>query len=100
MLVTLIHFEHHSNHLTSYLPNYIQNALINIIYGKITRLSTDSFTKSSVGRLTNLCTNGIGIFEQLGMFVVNIGVGSIGVIADEALLWQYVGVCSLVHRST
>ena len=95
-LVVAFHLEHHYNHCASFLPNHIQNALINLVYGKITRLSTNALTKISTGRLINICTNGVNLFEQLGLFVCNVFVGIFALIAGGALLWQYFGVCSLV----
>ena len=95
-LVVAFHFEHHYNHLASYLPCHVQNALINLVYGKITRLSTDALTKISMGRLINICTNGVNLFEQLGVFVCNIAVGLFALVAGGALLWQYFGVYCLV----
>ena len=95
-MIAAFHFEHHFNHLASYLPNHIQNALINLVYGKITRLSTDALTKISMGRLINICTNGVNLFEQLGVFVCNVFVGLVGLIAGGALLWQYFGAYCLI----
>ncbi len=95
-LLVAFHLEHHFNHLASYFPNHVQNALISLIFGKITRLSTDSLTKISSGRLINLCTNGVNLFEQLGMFVANIFVAIFGLIAGGALLWQYFGAYCLI----
>ena len=95
-LVVAFHFEHHFNHLAAYLPNHVQNALISLVYGKITRLSTDALTKISMGKLVNICTNGVNLFEQLGMFVCNIFVGLFALVAGGALLWQYFGVYCLV----
>jgi len=95
-LVVAFHFEHHFNHMASYFPNHIQNALINIVFAKITRLSTDSLTKISMGRLINICTNGVNLFEQLGVFVCNIFVGLFALVAGGALLWQYFGAYCLV----
>jgi len=90
------YLEHHFNHLATYFPNHIQNALVNLIFGKITRLSTDALTRISSGKLLNLCTNGVNIFEQLGMYVANIFVGIFALIAGGALLWQYFGVYCLI----
>ena len=90
------HLEHHFNHLATYFPNHIQSAIINLIYGKMTRISTDALTKISIGRIINLCTNGVNLFEQLGLFAVNIVVGPLGLIAGGALLWQYFGPYCLV----
>ena len=95
-LVVAFHLEHHFNHIATYFPNHIQNALINLLFGKITRLSTDSLTRISSGRLINLCTNGVNLFEQLGLFTANIFVGVFALIAGGALLWQYFGVYCLV----
>ena len=95
-LVVAFHLEHHFNHLSTYLPNHIQHALIDLIYGKITRLSTDSLNKISIGKLINLCTNGVNIFEQLGMFAVNVFVGIAALIMGGFLLWQYFGAYSLI----
>jgi len=95
-LLGAFHLEHHFNHLASVFPNHIQNALVNLIFEKITKLSTDALTKISSGKLLNLCTNGVNIFEQLGMYVANIFVGIFALIAGGALLWQYFGVFCLI----
>ncbi len=95
-LVVAFHLEHHFNHIASFMPNHIQNALISQVFGKITRLSTDSLTRISMGKLVNICTNGVNIFEQLGVFVCNVFVGIFGLIAGGALLWQYFGAYCLV----
>ena len=95
-LVVGFHLEHHFNHLATYFPNHVQSALINLIYGKMTRISTDALTKISIGRIINLCTNGVNLFEQLGLFTVSIIVGPLGLIAGGALLWQYFGPYCLV----
>jgi len=95
-VVIAFHLEHHFNHISTYIPNHVQYALINLIYSKITRLSSDSLAKVSAGRLINMCTNGVNLFEQIGMFAVNVIVGIIGLIAGGALIWQYFGVFTLV----
>ena len=89
-------FEHHYNHLATYLPNQIQNALINIIYQKTLRLSTDALAKISYGRIINLCTNGVNLFEQLGLFAVSIIICPICLVAGGAVLWQSFGVFTLI----
>jgi len=95
-LVVAFHLEHHFNHLATYFPNHVQNALINLVFSKITRLSSDALGKLSSGRIINICTNGVNVFEQLGMFAANIFVGIFALIAGGALLWQYFGVSTLV----
>ena len=95
-LMVSFHLEHHFNHLAAFLPNHIQNALINLIFNKITRLSTDNLTKISTGKLLNLCTNGVNVFEQVGMYAANVVVSIFAFIGGCALIWQYFGAYSLI----
>ena len=95
-LILAFHLEHHYNHIATYLPNHIQNALINVIYEKLLKLSTDSLNKISSGRIINLCTNGVNLFEQLGLFTSNIIVGPIALVAGGAIIWQSFGVFTLI----
>ena len=95
-LLIAFHLEHHYNHIAAIAPNHIQNALINLIFNKITKLSTHALTKISTGKLLNLCTNGVNIFEQVGMYAANVIVSIFAVIGAGALLWQYFGVFSLI----
>ena len=61
----------------------------------MTRIFTDALIKISTGRIINLCTNGVNLFEQLGLFTGNIIAGLL-LIASGALLWQYFGPYCLV----
>jgi len=95
-LLVAFHLEHHFNHLAALPPNHVQNALINLIFNKITKLSTHSLTKISTGKLLNLCTNGVNVFEQVGMYAANVIVSIFAIIGAGALLWQYFGVFALI----
>ena len=60
----------------------------------MTRISTDALIKMSTGRIINLWTNDVNLFEQFGLFTGNIIAGLF--IASGALLWQYFGPYCLV----
>jgi len=88
--------EHYWNFKATYFPTIVKNALVDLLYGKITRLSTYSLIKLSSGRLINLASNSLNFLEQFGLFFPSILVGIYALIVGGVIVWQSFGVCTLV----
>jgi len=88
--------EHHWNFPATYYPTLIQNSLIDIIYGKVTRLSTHALTQISTGRIINLASNGLTFLDNFGMFFPSIFVGIFAMFAGAAVVWQSFGAYTLI----
>jgi len=88
--------EHHWNFIAAYYPPFVQNALIDIIYGKMSRLSTYSLTKLSPGMLLNLSTNSLNFLDNYGVFLPTSVVAIAAIISAGAVLWQFFGHHCLV----
>jgi len=88
--------EHHWNFPAGYYPLFVQNALIDVIYGKVCKLSSHSLTQLSTGRILNLASNGLNFLDNFGHYFPSILVGFIGIIAGGAVVWQSFGVFTLI----
>jgi len=88
--------EHYWNFKATYFPSIVKNALVDLLYGKITQLSTYSLIKLSSGRLINLASNSLNFLEQFGMFFPSIVVGVYALIVGGVIVWQFYGVSTLV----
>jgi ATP-binding cassette subfamily C (CFTR/MRP) protein 4 len=88
--------EHHWNFPATYYPVLVQNALIDTIFGKVTRISTHALTQLSTGRIINLASNGLNFLDNFGMFFPSILVGIFAMIAGAAVIWQSFGAYTLI----
>jgi len=88
--------EHHAFHQKFLVPMYLKGALSSILYKKIGKLSVYSLNKISTGKLINIVTNDMNMFEIIGEYFADVIVGFLGLIASTALLWHFFNVTVLV----
>ena len=89
-------FDHQWDYNSLLLPTLIQNALIDLVYGKILKLSTHSITHISPGRLLNMATSNLSFLTNFGQFFPSIFVTVFAMIAGGAVIWQSFGAYALI----
>jgi len=96
VLALAFYADHHWNDGTTKFGAYGKAGIVNMLYSKITRLSTHSITKLSAGQLINLAANDVNTIEMLCFFGPSVISGWACIIAGAALLWIYFGVICLL----
>ncbi|CAF0948802.1 unnamed protein product, partial [Brachionus calyciflorus] len=69
----------------------IRSSLMNLIYKKSLRLSTESRRKATTGEILNLMQVNTQIFVELSMYGHQVWSGPIKIIVASILLWYYIG---------
>ncbi|CAF1078170.1 unnamed protein product [Brachionus calyciflorus] len=88
-LLSLCH-NHHLNY--AFLAGVrTRSSLMNLIYKKSLRLSTDSRRKATTGEILNLMQVNTHIFVELSMYGHQVWSGPIKIIVASVLLWYYIG---------
>ena len=95
-LIAAFFLDHHWDYMALLYPSLVQNALVDVLYGKLMRLSTHSLTQISAGRILNLATNNLNFLNNFGQFFPSIVVGLIALVAGGAVIWQSFGVFTLI----
>ncbi|RWS23903.1 multidrug resistance-associated protein 4-like protein [Leptotrombidium deliense] len=74
----------------------IRIACLSLMYRKILKLNFSSLSKTTVGQIINLMSNDVNRFDEAGMFLGFMFVAPIQTIIIIVILWQYLGIASLV----
>ena len=84
------------NHYAGFYPSIIQNALIDILYGKVLKLSAYSLSKISSGKIINIAADNLNFLDSLGVFFPSIIVGIYALLIGGVVIWQSFGVFTLI----
>ena len=89
-------YSHHFSFFQGYkLVAQLKPALIGLIYRKITRLSTHSINKVSIGKIVNIAANDLNSLEFLTFFVFYFVISPFVLAASLAILWTLVGAACI-----
>ena len=95
-LVVGFFLDHHWDYASLLYSTLVQNALVDLVYGKVLKLSTHSLTQISAGRIINMATSNLSFLSSFGQFFPSLVVGIAALIAGGAVVWQSFGVYTLI----